>query len=94
MFMVLAKSVEEMQHIENIVAYICGAAVLVTCAILFAIFAEKRVSAYESRQMIIEENRLQRAQNEVERENRDTNTKDRKNSTNGNKELLTKFSKR
>ena len=68
MFMVLAKSVEEMQHIENIVAYICGAAVLVTCAILFAIFAEKRVSAYESRQMLIEENRLQRSKNEVERE--------------------------
>lgn len=68
MFMVLAKSVEEMQHIENIVAYICGAAVLVTCAILFAIFVEKRVSAWEVRQQIIEETRLQRAQNEVSRE--------------------------
>ena len=68
MFMVIAKSVEQMQHIENIVAYICGAAVLVTCAILFAIFAEKRVSTYESRQMLIEENRLQRSKNEVERE--------------------------
>lgn len=68
MFMVLAKSVEQMQHIENIVAYICGAAVLVTCAILFAIFAEKRVSAYEARQMVVEEARLQRAQNEVDRE--------------------------
>ncbi len=68
MFMVLSKSVEEMQHIENIVAYICGAAVLVTCAILFAIFADKRVSAHESRQILIEENRLQRSKNEVERE--------------------------
>lgn len=68
MFIVLAKSVEEMQHIENIVAYICGAVILVTCAILFAIFAEKRVSAYEARQMVVENTRLQRAQNEVDRE--------------------------
>ena len=68
MLMVLAKSVEEMQHIENIVAYICGAAVLITCAILFAVFAEKRISAYEARQMVIEENRLQRSKNEVDRE--------------------------
>lgn len=68
MLMILAKSVEEMQHIENIVAYICGAAVLVTCAILFAIFAEKRVSAYEAKQMVVENTRLQRAQNEVDRE--------------------------
>lgn len=68
MFMVLAKSVEEMQHIENIVAYICGAAVLVTCAILFAIFAEKRVSQWEQRQLVREQLRLQKAANEVERE--------------------------
>lgn len=68
MLMVLSKSVNEMQHIENMTAFICGCIVLVACAILFAIFAEKRVSAYEARQQIIEETRLQRAQNEVIRE--------------------------
>lgn len=68
MFMILSKSVDEMQHIENMTAFICGCIVLVTCAILLAIFVEKRVSAWEVRQQIIEEARLQRAQNEVSRE--------------------------
>lgn len=68
MFMVIAKSVEEMQHVENIVAYICGSAVLVACAILFAIFAENRVSQWEQRQLVREQLRLQKAANEVDRE--------------------------
>lgn len=68
MFMVLVKTAEEMQHIENVVALVCGCIILVVCAILFAIFAEKRVSAYEERQKIVEETRQMRAANEVERE--------------------------
>ena len=57
-----------MQHTDNVISLICGAAVLIVCAILLAIFVEKRVSAYEVRQQIIEETRLQRAKNEVARE--------------------------
>lgn len=68
MLMVLAKSVEEMQHIENVVSLICGAAVLIVCAILLAIFAEKRVSAWEAKQRIVELRRLQERKNEVARE--------------------------
>lgn len=68
MFMVLAKSVEEMQHIENIVSLICGAAIVIVCAILLAIFVEKRISAWEAKQRIIEQRRLQERKNEVARE--------------------------
>ena len=66
--MVLAKSAEEMHHTENVVSLICGAAVLIACAILLAIFLEKRISEWEERQRIIELQRLQRIQNEKDAE--------------------------
>lgn len=68
MFMVLAKSADEMRHIENVVACICAAVVFIVCAFLFAYLIERRVSEWECRERIKAETRLQRSKNEIERE--------------------------
>ena len=70
MFMVLAKSTEEMKHIETVVAYICAAAVFIVCAFLLAYLIERRITEAENRKRIQLEIRLRRTENEVDREER------------------------
>lgn len=68
MFMVLAKSAEEMKHNENVIALICGGLLLFACAICFAYLLERRISEWEERKRLELEIRLQERKNEVERE--------------------------
>ena len=67
-FMVLAKTAEELQHIENVVTLICGAIVLIVCALAGSYLLERRVGEWEERKRISEEIRLARIKNEVTRE--------------------------
>lgn len=67
-FMVLAKTAEELQHVENVVALICGAIVLIFCAIIASYLLERRVSEWECRKKLQLEASLARAKNEVDRE--------------------------
>lgn len=67
-FMILSKTVEYYQHIENIISLICGAVALVICAFIGAYILEKRLSEKEEKDKLHEEIRLIRAKNEVQRE--------------------------